>query len=88
MSVAGPPSEAGSVDQIGNSVHDAIMEATPDPTPSRRDVLGDHPKSFDPGFTTGTSEERNEAEAAAKAQAIAAEKKAAEAAKAAEAKAA
>jgi hypothetical protein len=63
------------------------MEATPDPTPSRRDVLGDHPKSFDPVYSAGTAEDRNEAEAAEKATKLAAERKAAEEAKAAEEKA-
>ena len=61
-------------DQIGTAVHDAVMEATPDPTPSRRDVLGGHPKSFEPSFGAGglSSEDRNAAEAAEKAAAIAA----------------
>jgi len=65
------------------------MEATPDPTPSRRDVLGvdNHPKSFNPVYETETADERNEKEAAEKAAKILAERKAAEAAKAAEEKA-
>jgi len=35
------------VDQIGKSVHDAAM-AGGDGTPNRRNVIGNHPKSFIP----------------------------------------
>jgi len=57
QSVAGPDRQ----DQIGGSVHESVMEATTDPTPSRRDVLGvdNHPASFDPNATFKDANDRN-----------------------------
>lgn len=43
QSIAGPDV----TDQIGASVHNAAMKGG-DPTPNRRNILGDHPESFTP----------------------------------------